>query len=877
MTLEGGRRIGPYEITSLLGAGGMGEVYRARDTRLDRTVAIKVLPSGLNANAELRERFEREARAISAISHPHICALYDVGNADGIEYLVMEYLEGETLAERLSKGPLPTSQIVRIGSQIAEALQKAHRAGITHRDLKPGNIMITSAGAKLLDFGLAKFVDPAPRVFSDHSAPPTHVNPLTAEGKIVGTFQYMAPEQLEGKSVDHRTDIFSLGVILYEMATGQRPFRGDSPASLIAAILSADPAPIRTVQSATPPALERIIHTALEKNPDERWQTAQDIARQLRWISESSLTSEHAAPAKQRRIPLAAIVLATAVVAGLVGWAATRFATGSTATPLTARLHFALPPEIRYRGHTELNSFSLSPDGRTIVFTAATGSRSPSSLYLRELDSYEVRKLEGTDGAIGPFWSSDGTWIGYSARSKLWKMRTAGGTPPEALCDVVSAGARASWQGPTILFADSRGERTEIYSVADTGGTPVKVTSLQQGEWRHQWPTLLPDGKHFLYLAFASLSLERGLTLASLDSPDRTVLVSNVSYARVLGKDRLAYVRDGKLLAQRFDATKGRFTSEPETVAADVLYFYPTARAEFDTSASGVVVYRTDTSTSRLVTMDRAGAETKILDETDIVFDQAISPDGKMAAVTIVAPGTGLMDIWIYDLVRGVRDRFTSDPGVEVSPSWSPDGRSIVFSQGEGGAFPHLVLRGLGGSETVDLTPRDAFQFAPVFSPDDGMVYFSRDTGLGPDVYRLPLATKKAEAVISSSYSESQPQPSPAGKWLAFTSNATGPNEIYIQSLLDGSARIRISENDGRCARWRQDGKELFYISGNDGVMSVVPGADGRWDTAKPRELFRMSRPVREFAAFPDGESFLISTRTRGADDTLFHVVIGPE
>jgi Tol biopolymer transport system component len=706
---------------------------------------------------------------------------------------------------------------------------------------------------------------------------PTVAQPLTAQGAIVGTFQYMAPEQLEGKSVDHRTDIFSLGVILYEMATGQRPFRGDSPASLIAAILSADPAPIRTIQVTTPPALERIVRTALEKNPDERWQTAQDIARQLRWISESSLTSEHAAPAKQRRIPLAAFVLATAVVAGLLGWAMTRLATRENASPLAARLHIALPAEIQYRGHWELNAFAISPDGRTIVFTAGTGSRGPSSLYLRDLDSYEVRKLEGTDSAVSPFWSSDGTWIGYSARSQLWKMRTAGGTPPEAVCNVVSAGARASWQGPTILFADSRGDRTEIYSVADTGGTPVKVTSLQQGEWRHQWPTLLPDGRHFLYLAYASVSLERKLTLASLDSPERTVLASNVSYARVLGKDRLAYVRDGKLLSQRFDAGKGRFTSDPETVAAGVLYFYSTARAEFDTSASGVVVYRTDTSTSRLVTMDRAGSETKILDETDIVFDQAISPDGKMAAVTLVAPGTGLMDIWIYDLVRGVRDRFTSDPGVEVSPSWSPDGRSIVFSQGEGGAFPHLVLRGLGGSETEDLTPRDAFQSASVFSPDGTMIYFSRDTGLGSDVYRLPLATKKAEVVISSSYSESQPQPSPDGKWLAFTSNVTGPNEVYIQSLLDRSVRIRISDNDGRLARWRRDGNELFYISASNHVMSVVPGADGRWDSATPTELFQIPRQLREFDAFPDGQSFLISTRTQGAADTLFHVVIGPE
>ncbi|MCM2316997.1 MAG: serine/threonine-protein kinase [Thermoanaerobaculia bacterium] len=874
MTLESGRKIGPYEIVSLAGAGGMGEVYRARDTRLDRAVAIKVLPAGLGANAEFRERFEREARAISAFSHPHICALYDVGNIDGIEYLVMEYLEGETLAERLARGPLPTSQIVRFGAQIAEALQKAHRTGIMHRDLKPGNIMITASGAKLLDFGLAKLTQP--EVLIDDV---TQRKPLTREGAIVGTFRYMSPEQLEGKSLDHRTDIFSLGVVLYEMATGQHPFQGDSQASLIAAILSNDPPPIRTIQPSIPPALERIIHTALEKNPDERWQTAQDIARQLRWISETSLSAEQAAPVKQRRIPVAAIVLITALAAGLLGWATTRLGRGSTPTPLTARLHVALPPESQLRAHPELSSFALSPDGRTIVFAAGTwtGGRGPSSLFLRALDSYEIRKLEGTDGAVSPFWSSDGKWVGFSARSKLWKVRTEGGTPPEAICDVVSAGARASWQGDTILFGDSRGDRTELYTVPDAGGTPVKVTSLRKGEWRHQWPTLLPDEEHFIYLAFSALSLERRLTLASLDSPAQTVLVSNVSNARMLGKDRLAYVRDGKLLSQRFDAAKGRFTGEPETVAADVSYFYPTARAEFDASAAGVVVYRTATSTSSLVTMDREGTVTKVLEDKDLVYDQMISPDGKTAAVTIVTRGTGLMDIWSYDLVRGVRDRLTSDPGIEVSPSWSPDGRSIVFSQGEGGAFPHLALRRLGGSETEDLTPRDAFQFSPVFSPDGELIYFARDIGFGSDIYRLHLKTKKAEAVISSSHSESQPQPSPDGKWLAFTSTATGPYEVYIQSLLDSSARIRISDNDGRMARWRRDGKELFYISASNSVMSVVPGADGRWDAAKPRELFRIPQPVREFDVFPDGRSFLISTTTQGAADPLIHVVIGPE
>jgi serine/threonine protein kinase/Tol biopolymer transport system component len=877
MTLESGRMLGPYEIISLLGAGGMGEVYRARDTRLDRTVAIKVMPQGLSANAEFRERFEREARAISAISHPHICALYDVGHDGATEYLVMEYLEGEALADRIARGPLPTSQIVRIGSQIAEALQKAHRAGITHRDLKPGNIMLTTAGAKLLDFGLAKLVGPASRVFSDHSAPATHANPLTAEGKIVGTFQYMSPEQLEGKSVDHRTDIFALGVILYEMATGKRPFRGDSPASLIAAILSNDPAPIRTIQAATPPALERIIQTALEKNPDERWQTAQDVARQLRWISETSLTSEFVAPARQRRLTLPLVVAITAIAAGLLTWGAMRFVRPASTKPATARLHLALPSAIQFRGHPELNSLAISPDGRTIAFTAASGGHGPSSLFLRSLDTYEVRKIEGTQGAIGPFWSGDGTWIGFSARGKLYKMRLAGDTPPEAICDVIAAGARASWQGRTILFADSRGDRREIYRVADEGGTAGRVTSVQKGEWRHSWPTLLPDGTHFLYLAFSAQSIDRRLMFASLDSPAQSVLLTNVSFATMLGEDRLAYVRDGKLLSQRFDPRKGVLTEAPATVANDLRYFYPTARADFDTSRSGVVIYRTDTNKTRLVTMNRSGLETRIVEDKENVYDYALSPKGGKAAVTVVARGTGLMDIWIYDLTRGTRDRFTSEPGIEASPAWSPDGRSIVYSQGKGGSFPHLVLRALTASTPEELTPRDTFQSNPVFSPTGGTLFFDRNSGSGNDIYQLEMKTKKTEPVINESYDEAQSNPSPDGKWLAFTSNATGSNEVYLQSLVDRSVRIRVSSNGGRLPHWRADGEELVYVSASNSVMSVEPGADGRWGEATPRELFQVQHQVSGIDLFPDGQSFLISTWTPGADVDLFHVVIAPE
>ena len=871
MTLPSGRTLGPYELVSLLGAGGMGEVYRARDRRLDRTVAIKVLPSALGAKPELRERFEREARAISALSHPNICALYDLGHEDGIEYLVMEYLEGETLAERIARGPLPSSHVLRYGEQIAEALQCAHRAGITHRDLKPGNVMITSGGAKLLDFGLAKFVESEARVFSENSAPDTRIGPLTAEGTIVGTFQYMSPEQLECAPVDHRSDLFALGVILYEMATGQRPFRGDSPASVIAAVLSADPAPIRTLQPAAPPALERIIHTALEKSPNDRWQTAHDVGRQLRWISESSLSAESVAPVRPRSLPLSAMLAITALLAGLATWAATRFLVPKSSPMPSLNLQFAPPPSMPMRRSAELNDFALSPDGSMLVFASASAAGDP--LFLRPLGSPDVRKVEGSEGAVSPFWSPDSQWIAFTARGKLWKTKAAGGAPPQAITDVAPAGVRASWQGDTILFSDW--SRKEIYRVSANGGAQSRATTVKSDEWRHAWPALLADGRHFLYLSFASGSLERQLRFASLDSPGETVVTTNVSYARMLGDDQVVYVRDGKLLSQKIDPKKGTSIGEAAVLANDVDYFYMTGRADFDTSRAGVLVYRTDTSTGHLVQRDRKGAELRRIDGPELFWDHTLSPDGRKAAVTVESRATGLMDIWIYDLARGIRDRFTSEPAIEVSPTWSPDGRSIVYAQGEGGRFPHLVLRPINGSTSEQLVPPGAFQFAPAFSPDGATLYYQRDVAGSTEIARMSMKTRVSEAVVHSGFRDGDPAVSPDGRWLAFVSTASGAREIYVQNLDEGSPRIRLSTTGGGNPRWRGDSKELFYVSLDRAIVSVVPGPAGRWEDATLTELFRVPATIRGFDAAPDGASFLISDWIPGPADDLFDIVTG--
>jgi len=869
MNLESGRRLGPYEIVTLLGVGGMGEVYRARDTRLDRIVAIKVLPAHLTSNDASRARFEREARAISALSHPNICALYDVGRDGDTEYLVMEYLEGETLADRIARGSLPRSQLLKLGAQIAEALQHAHRAGITHRDLKPGNIMIMSSGAKLLDFGLAKFAEPVSEPL-DPEDTETRREPLTAEGMVVGTYQYMSPEQIEGRTVDHRTDIFSLGVILYEMVTGRRPFGGTTRTSLIASILSADPVPIRSIQPNAPPDLERIILTALQKNPDERWQTAQDVALQLRWSGESS-QSGAASPPPRRRTPLL-IPLLLIAAAALLTFGVMRWLAGQRPAPAKASLHLWLPPSMHPTRFYESGSFALSPDGRTLCFVATTGAA--NGLFLRSLDSYAIRKIEGTDGASGAFWSSDGAWIAFAARGKLWKIKISGGVAPEALCDVSIGGAVGSWQGHTILFADSAGGRPEILRISDAGGTPVAVTKLHDArQWRHSWPQLLPDGEHFFYLSYLADSIDRQLIFASLKSQAQSVVMRNESMVRLVG-DQLLFVRDAKLLSQQFDARHGTLTGDPVAVASDVSYFYPTGRAEFD-AAGGTLVYRTDTSTGRLALVNRNGVETHVVDDKNLFYDFGLAPDGSKAAVSVVNRDTGLADIWIYDLARGTRERFSSEPWHEVTPLWSPDGSFIVYSEAAGGTFPHIVRRGFTDSKASDVSPRGPFQFAGSFTPDGRTLYYVReDARRQADIFSLDMTTKRTTPIFSSNFMEMDPAVSPDGKWLAYASDGTGDRQVYLIGLGGDARPIRISTNGGGTPRWRRDGREIVYRSAEGFIISAVPGPSGRWDDATTHELFRVP-DLERFAVLPDGQSFLVQRGSPGPSDSIYHVVLG--
>lgn len=498
------------------------------------------------------------------------------------------------------------------------------------------------------------------------------------------------------------------------------------------------------------------------------------------------------------------------------------------------------------------------------------------SLYLRALDSPAIRKLPGTENAFGPFWSSDGRWIGYSAGGKLWKTAAADGAVPQPICDVALSGAVGSWSGNTILFVDRSGGRKEIYRVADTGGIPVQVKPLKASEWRHSWPLFLPDGRHYLYQAAMTNSIERQLLLASLDEPQTSVLLRNVSQVALLSDDRLAYVRDAKLMAQRFDAGKEIMLGEPTLIAEDISYFYLSGRAQFS-AANGVIVYRTDKSTGRITLMDRSGKKTRTIDDSGLFYDLGLSRDGKRAAVTVMNRATGMGDLWIYDIARGVKDRFTSEPGFELHAAWAPDGRSIVYSDAPGGVLPHIVRRSLSSATSENLMPPGPFQFAGSFTSDASALFYER---LGEttkeDILRYDMKTGASEPVLETGANEVDPQVSPDGKWLAFTSDASGSGDVYLLDLsVSHAERIRISPDGGSVPRWRGDGGELFYLSDKKRIMHAIPKTPGDWSDVRTVELFAAPPNSNTFAVSPDGQSFLMMETMLNASDAFFNVVLG--
>jgi serine/threonine protein kinase len=695
VALTPGARLGPYEILSAIGAGGMGEVWKARDARLDRTVAIKVLPDTLAADPQFRDRFDREARAISQLTHPHICTLYDIGEQAGTAYLVMELLDGETLANRLTKGALPLDRALTIAIQIASALDKAHGAGITHRDLKPGNIMLTTAGAKLLDFGLAKSGTVAV-VGANVSMLPT-TPPLTQHGTILGTFQYMAPEQLEGREADARTDMFAFGAVVYEMIAGTKAFEGKSQASLIGAILKDDPPPLTARQPLTPMALDRAVRKCLAKDPEARWHSAHDLHDELQWIADSgTVVAPAGAPSRNPWPKRAAWITVASVLIALF----TILRPGSApAMGDVVRLSILPPYKTLFTGQSAgtvgVPQLAVSPDGRAIVFAAAAPGARPT-LWLRSLDAVTAHSLPGTEGADSPFWSPDHRWIGYFADGKLKKI-PAGGGPSQVIAANVLDSRGASW-GPddTILF--SRGT-TGVLRVSSSGGmvTPVTELDASRQEGSHRFPQFLPDGRHFLFTVRSSVADQAGVYAGSLDGKTKKLLIRGNTPALYAPSGHVLFLDGDTLMGQTFDAERLELRGQAFVVEGGVGRS-STGAGSYSVSGTGTLAYAGALSTpGRLTWFDRGGTPSDSAGSPGDYADFRLSPDQTRLAASVADPKTGFLDIWITDLTRGSAAPFTFGPAVNASPVWAPDGARIIFRTTRNGGFTEFYAKSAGG------------------------------------------------------------------------------------------------------------------------------------------------------------------------------------
>ena len=886
MALPAGTKLGPYELQSPLGAGGMGEVYRARDTRLDRTVAVKILPSRLADNLEAKIRFDREARAISSLSHPNICHLYDVGSQDGIQYLVIEYLEGETLASRLERGPLPSEQALRVAIEMCDALEKAHRHGVVHRDLKPGNIMLTKSGAKLMDFGLAK--GNISRLAIDNAAMTamTSEQPLTVEGSIVGTLQYMSPEQLQGGEADARSDIFAFGAVLYEMISGKRAFAGKSQASVISAILEKEPEPISAIQPLTPAALDHVIRTCLAKDPDERFQTAHDVKIQLKWIAagvpQPGTQAAQAAPARQRLNRERAIWI-LAVAALLVAISAVYFRSAPERAPATWSSILA-PENARYAYFA--GPVTVSHDGRKLAFVATT-PEGQDVLWVRPLDALSPQGLQGTEGASFPFWSGDDRSIGFFAGGKLKTVDAAGG-PVVTLCDA-SGGRGGTWnQVGVILFATTW---SGIFRVASSGGTPTEITKIDRahGEQTHRWPHFLPDGRHFLYLAANFLGGPAEIAsvyLAMLDMSDRKFLLqarSNAAYA----SGHLLYVRDRTLMAQAFDENKHELRGQPVPIAGQVQYDELTWRGVFSSSPNGVLAYQGGNTgaNSRLVMFDRTGKEVKTIGAAADRISHKISPDGQRLAVGVMDTSIHNYQLWLYDLFREKETRLTFGTDRVSNPLWAGDGNSLVYSANKKGPYDIFEKRADStGNETVVLESETS-KFPSDSSLDGRFVVYSASVGTPRmELWILPrFGERKPYVFLHGDFNVGEGRFSPDGRWLAYTSDESGRAEVYITPFPNGASKWQVSAGGGMNPRWRRDGKELFYMAANSDLTAAeVDGSGAAFQVGAVRPLFRAllrSGPSRlelnptsgqiGYDSAPDGKWFVVNAPLAGSQPPI--------
>jgi Tol biopolymer transport system component/predicted Ser/Thr protein kinase len=864
MAIEVGARLGPYEIEDVIGAGGMGEVYRARDTRLERMVAIKVLAQHLAEKPEHRQRLEREAKAISSLSHPNICPLYDVGHEDGVDFLVMEFIEGESLADRLTRGPLPLDEVLRYGTEIADALEKAHKQGIVHRDLKPGNVMLAADGTKLLDFGLAR-TDLALDGEGDLTVSPTVSKPLTAAGTVIGTYQYMAPEQLEGRTSDARTDIFALGALLYEMAAGRRAFAAETQASMIGAIMHETPQPISTLQPMIPPAFDRVVQSCLAKDPDERWQTAHDVKLQLQWISEGGSVVGLPAPVAARRKSrerlawIAAVVAAVAAILFGVG-----FVLRAPEAPQRIRFQIQPPPELTFVG-----SPRISPDGRYVAFRGG-GEDGSARIWLHPLNSLEPYPLAGTEGVrtdSRPFWSPDSRQIGFFTDGQKVKRVPVEGGVVQTICDADSADG--TWGADGEILFDAENDSVNLVSAGGGVARAIVTPAEDDEEVNAAWPDFLPDGKHFLYvLEFNDGSMK--VMLGEIGGKKGIEICDTDSRVQFAEPGYLLYVRNSTLLALPFSARSRQVIGEPIPIA-DNVEAASYGLADFSASTTGTLIYRgggSEAGFHQLQWRDRNGADLGSIGEPEAYMNHWLSPDGDRVVTQVLGGDEGASDLWILDEETGVNSRFTFDPAWDVTPVWSPDGSKIVFSSDRGGqTFELFVKNASGGGEVEELLVGKGRAHPGDWTRDGSYLsYTPRHEDTHWDLWALPMNGGGDPFPIANTEAiEIRASFSPDGRWIAYQvydDVSDQQPEIFVQRFPKGSGKWQVTKEGGWEPYWTKEGTEIIFRDDSWNFFAVPVETGETFRAGVPEPLFQGNAvPMilrNYYQVTADGERFLL-------------------